>query len=87
MLPCLNKKFFGFECMGCGLQRSVAMILQGDLTGAFYMYPAVYPLLILFSFVGITIFTKVKYAGIITPVLAILTVLTIITSYIIKLTT
>lgn len=87
MLPCLNKKFFGFECMGCGLQRSVAMILHGDFVGAFHMYPAVYPLLFLFSFVGLTIFTKIKYASIITPVLAILTVLTIIISYIIKLTT
>ncbi|MGB0186631.1 MAG: DUF2752 domain-containing protein, partial [Flavobacteriaceae bacterium] len=23
MLPCLSKTLFGFECMGCGLQRSL----------------------------------------------------------------
>lgn len=86
MLPCLNKKLFGFECMGCGLQRSLALLVNGDFVAAFLMYPAVYPLLALFGFLGLGIFVKIKFSNIITPVLAILTVITIITSYIIKLT-
>ncbi|MEO0571350.1 MAG: DUF2752 domain-containing protein, partial [Bacteroidota bacterium] len=45
MLPCATKQFLGFDCPGCGLQRSVLLLLQGDLIGAFYMYPAIFALI------------------------------------------
>ncbi|MFA7446524.1 MAG: DUF2752 domain-containing protein, partial [Flavobacteriaceae bacterium] len=41
MLPCMNKKLFGIDCMGCGIQRSVALLLRGEFVEAFYMYPAI----------------------------------------------
>ena len=50
MLPCLNKKLLGFECFGCGIQRALALILEGDFIGAFYMYPAIYSLIAMFSY-------------------------------------
>ena len=56
MLPCLNKKLFGIDCMGCGMQRSIALIAQGDFVGAFHMYPAIYTLVLLFLVVGINTF-------------------------------
>ncbi|NMH86081.1 DUF2752 domain-containing protein [Flavivirga algicola] len=84
MLPCLNKKLFGVECMGCGLQRSIALILKGQFIDAFYMYPAIYSLIILFLYIGINIFFKFKHSNKIIGGLAILTVAIIIVSYIIK---
>ena len=45
MLPCLNKKLFGFDCLGCGLQRSLSLLFHGDFLGALKMYPAVYTLI------------------------------------------
>ena len=48
MLPCLNKKLFGLECPGCGMQRSVDLLLHGEFLAAFKMYPAVYTLIPLF---------------------------------------
>lgn len=57
MLPCLNKKLFGFDCLGCGLQRSVLLILKGDLIGAFKMYPAIFSLIFLIGYV----FLNLKY--------------------------
>jgi len=42
MLPCLNKKLFGVDCMGCGLQRAIALIFQGEFVAAFQMYPAAF---------------------------------------------
>ncbi len=84
MLPCLNKKLFGVECMGCGLQRSMALVLKGEFAEAFHMYPAIYSLIILFLFIGINIFFKFKHSNKIIGGLAILTVATIIISYIIK---
>ena len=85
MLPCLNKKFFGFECMGCGLQRAVSLIFKGHFVDAFYMYPAVYSLILLFIFIGINFFFKFKNSNKIIAALAIVTVATIIISYIIKI--
>ncbi|WP_298553518.1 DUF2752 domain-containing protein [uncultured Algibacter sp.] len=85
MLPCLNKKLFGFECMGCGLQRSISLIFQGEFVAAFQIYPAIYSLITLFLFIGINIFFKFKHSNKIISVLATITVATIITSYIIKI--
>jgi hypothetical protein len=84
MLPCLNKKLFGFECMGCGMQRSVSLILHGDFVGAFYMYPAIYTLILLFGFVFLNMFNNFKYANKIIITLAILNVIIIIGSFILK---
>ncbi len=86
MIPCLNKKLFGFDCMGCGLQRSVVLIFQGEFSAAFFMYPAIYALITLFLFIVLNIFFKFKRATKITNVLALSTVVIIVGSYIIKLT-
>ena len=85
MLPCLNKKLFGVDCMGCGMQRSVSLICHGNFVDAFYMYPAIYSLISLFIFIVINIFFKFKHSNKIIAILAIISVLTIIISYIIKL--
>ena len=50
MLPCMWKKTFNVECMGCGMQRSIALILKGDFVAAFYMYPAINTLIAMFTF-------------------------------------
>ena len=42
MIPCLNKKLFGFDCPGCGIQRAYSILFQGDFIAAFKMYPAIY---------------------------------------------
>jgi hypothetical protein len=49
LLPC-QWKSLGVECTGCGLQRSVIHLLKGEFTEAFYLYPAVYTLLLMFAF-------------------------------------
>jgi len=87
MLPCLNKKLFGFDCMGCGLQRSVSLIFHGDFIAAFYMYPAIYSLFLLFLFIGLNFFFKFKHSNKIISALAILSVFTIVVSFLIKLIT
>lgn len=51
MLPCLNKKLFGFDCLGCGLQRSFLLLLKGDFYGAFKMYPGIFSLIFLMGYV------------------------------------
>jgi len=47
MLPCPTKTLTGYDCPGCGMQRSLAHLLQGEFSEAFWVYPAIYPILIL----------------------------------------
>ncbi len=84
MLPCLNKKLFGFECMGCGLQRSVFLILRGEFTEAFYMYPAIYTIIPLGIVIFLNFLFKIRNANKIINILAIASVATIIISFAIK---
>ncbi len=84
MLPCLNKKLFGFECMGCGLQRSLSLLFHGELIAAFKMYPAIYTLIPLALTIGISFFYKFKNSNKVINGLAIASVLIIIISFIIK---
>ena len=85
MLPCLSKQLFDFECFGCGLQRSVYLLFQGEFIAAFKMYPAIYPLIILFFFIGANMFFKFKQSTKIINILALVTIATIIVSYLIKI--
>ncbi len=84
MLPCLNKKLFGIECFGCGSQRAIMMVFQGDFAGAFKMFPAVYTLLLFFLFLAINFIDKKRnYSNIIIG-LAIVTAITMFVSYYLK---
>jgi hypothetical protein len=86
MLPCLNKKLLGFDCFGCGLQRSAYLVFQGEFVAAFKMYPAIYPLILLFALIGINFFFKFEHSNKIINILAIVTIATIILNYVIKMT-
>lgn len=84
MLPCLNKKLFGIECMGCGIQRATVLFFKGEFIAAFKMYPAIYPLIALAVFLLLNFFFKFKYAETIKIVLMIFSVLLIVGNYILK---
>ena len=85
LLPCLNKQLFGLECPGCGLQRSVLLLFDGDFVAAFYMYPAIYPMILLMFFLIADQFIAIKYANTISITLMITTVTFILTNFLIKL--
>lgn len=85
MLPCLNKKLFGMECMGCGFQRSAALLLHGDFIAAFKMYPAIYPLIALLIYVLLNLKFKFSNAQKIIRSLAILAIILIVGNFIFKL--
>ncbi|WP_373071523.1 DUF2752 domain-containing protein [Zeaxanthinibacter enoshimensis] len=85
MLPCLNKQIFGFECPGCGVQRSFWLLLDGKFGEAFLMYPAIYPLILLLLFLIADRFIRIRYANTISITLMVLSVVSILTNYIFKL--
>lgn len=85
MLPCLNKKMFGVECLGCGIQRSLVLLAKGEFVEAFKIYPAIYTLLILGLFVLLNFKMKFKNSRRIILTLVIINAVIIIVSYGIKM--
>ena len=84
MLPCFTKQVFGIDCPGCGLQRSLAFLFQGDFIAAFEMYPAIYTIIPLFGFIAANTFFKIKYVNTIIITLLTSSVVLIFTNYILK---
>ncbi|MDO6597509.1 DUF2752 domain-containing protein [Oceanihabitans sp. 2_MG-2023] len=84
MLPCLNKKLFGIDCPGCGMQRSVALIVQGDFTAAFNMYPAIFTIILMLILLVLHIKFKIKNGHKYLMLLFIINILIIFINYINK---
>ena len=85
MLPCLNKQLLGIDCPGCGLQRSVDLLFHGEFFAAFQMYPAIYPILLLLTFLITSSFVKLQYSRQIKMALILITAGTILVSYLLKM--
>lgn len=85
MLPCLNKKLFGIECLGCGMQRATALFFRGEFLAAFKIYPAIYSLLLLAVFLILNLFLTFRFAEKIKLGLIILNIIIIVVSYVIKM--
>jgi hypothetical protein len=50
LLPCPFKYLTGIDCPGCGFQRAVITLIQGDIHKSFTLYPPTIPLLIFFTY-------------------------------------
>jgi hypothetical protein len=85
MLPCLNKKLFGIDCLGCGIQRGFVHLIKGEFTAAFNVYPAIFTLVLFAFFLILNLKFKFKNSRKIIVIFAIINVLIIIVSYFIKM--
>jgi len=84
IMPCLSKRVWGVDCPGCGLQRAVAFLFEGEFAAAWNMWPAIYTVIPLFAFIFTDVFVKIKNINSIIIVLSIATVILILTNYILK---
>ncbi|PJJ83838.1 DUF2752 domain-containing protein [Mucilaginibacter auburnensis] len=50
LFPCPFKYLTGLDCPGCGFQRAVLALLQGNVSHSFQIYPAAIPLILFFSY-------------------------------------
>lgn len=80
----MNKKIFGFDCPGCGMQRSFMMVLKGDFGEAFAMFPAIYTTLAFFVFITLHFLDKKRNYHKIIVTLGILNAAIMIIAYIYK---
>jgi len=87
MLTCPSKHFFHFDCPGCGLQRSVIALLEGDIVKSFQLYPATIPILFCLFFTALHLVFKFKHGAAVIKGAYILATSVIVVSYIYKIIT
>ncbi len=84
MLPCFSKKIFGIDCPGCGLQRSLAFLFQGDFAAAWDIYPAIFTIIPLLGFYIASLMVSIKHVNKIILLLVFSSAGLILTNYILK---
>jgi hypothetical protein len=84
-MACPFKQLTHMDCPGCGFQRSVVLLLKGDVPGSFFMYPALMPILLLFAFLILFVIFKPRYGANILKYMYIFCTGIILVSYIYKL--
>lgn len=50
LIPCPFKYLTGIDCPGCGFQRSVLALVQGNLHESIMLYPPAIPLIVFFIY-------------------------------------
>jgi len=85
LIPCPFKKLTGIDCPGCGFQRSMLALLQGDLGKSFSLYPATIPFLFALAFTLVEWRYRFDKNDKVKKVIYIFTGLVIMGSYIIKM--
>lgn len=84
MVPCMNKSLFGVECLGCGTQRALNLLIHGEFVEAFKMFPAIYTTLLFFLFLFLHFIDKSRSYHKLIIWLAICNAVIMIISYSIK---
>ncbi|WP_336958535.1 DUF2752 domain-containing protein [Chryseobacterium contaminans] len=84
MLTCPSKKFLGVECLGCGAQRAIVLVFEGQFSEAFKMYPAVYTVLLFFFILGLSFVDKKRKYSSVLMVLIVINLVIMVVSYVYK---
>ncbi|WP_410478384.1 DUF2752 domain-containing protein [Pedobacter agri] len=87
LIPCPFKALTGIDCPGCGFQRSLIALLQGNLANSWHYYPPTIPLIILFLIAGIHYRFPVKNNSLVIKILIIAVGNFVMISYLIKMLT
>jgi hypothetical protein len=87
MLPCIFKTIFNRDCPGCGLQRSLFLLLRGRLNESIEMYWATLPILAMFLFCYLHLKFRFRWGNTILIILYCFTGILIFCQYFYKLST
>ena len=86
MLPCMFKKMFGIECIGCGIQRSFDLVIHGQFSAAFKIFPPIYTLILFFIILFLHFIDKSRNYNKAIIYLVIINGIIMLTNYIYKIT-
>ncbi|MFD2909435.1 DUF2752 domain-containing protein [Flavobacterium ardleyense] len=81
----MNKQLFGIECPGCGTQRAIAFLLEGEFFEAFKIFPAIYTFALFFIFLLLHLLDKKRNYTTVVIAIAILNGIVILVSYALKM--
>ena len=85
MIDCSWRSTFGVDCLTCGFQRSFQLLIEGDVVGSFYQFPATTPFLLCILFLGAHLIWKFQIGPRIIVGLFSTTAVLIVINYIVKL--
>ncbi|MCX6297235.1 MAG: DUF2752 domain-containing protein [Bacteroidetes bacterium] len=60
LLTCPYKAVSGFDCPGCGIQRSFIELLKGNFYISWCLYPALFPTIFTLLFTGLHLYFNFK---------------------------
>lgn len=87
LLTCPFKHLTGLDCPGCGIQRSIVALLEGNLITSFKLYPATLPIFALMAFTLVHLKFELKNGAFFIKFLYIVVTLIIVINYIYKIFT
>jgi hypothetical protein len=85
MMSCFYKQLTGFDCPGCGMQRSFIELLKGNFKESFYLYPALLPVFLTLGLTVTHLIFKLKNGAAFIMYSFITTTSIVVVSYIIKM--
>jgi hypothetical protein len=59
-MVCPFKAMTHMDCPGCGIQRSFVLLLKGNISDSFFMYPALIPIILLFAMLLLQVTLKFR---------------------------
>lgn len=83
-MSCRIKDATGIECPGCGIQRSIELLINGRIGESMMMYPALIPLILTFVMLAIHLWKKKNYTLNLTLIFLTLAIALILGFYIFK---
>lgn len=86
LLTCPFKLLTGFDCPLCGFQRSLLLLIHGNISESIHLYPAAIPILFCFLILPIKKrFSHFKWFELAKNTFLLVTVSIILISYLIKI--
>jgi len=86
-LTCPSKHFLHIDCPGCGMQRSIVALLEGNFTESIRLYPATVPMFLCLLFLVLHLKFKFKYGPEVIKITFIIISLIVVIFYIHKIFT
>jgi len=83
-MPCFYKKILGVECLGCGMQTALILLLKGEFIESLKTYPALLPMVFMISYLLLHLIFKFKKGAFILKISFIFTVSIMVLNYIMK---
>ncbi len=85
LIPCPFKKLTSIDCPGCGFQRSVLALIDGDLNKSLHLYPAAIPFILTAIYFILSIKFRFDQSDLVKKILFMITGSIMMVSYIYKM--